>query len=209
MAGRRVPRGTLTRERVVDAAVELADEAGIAGLSMPKLARHLGVGVMSLYSHVASKDDLVDAVAQRLLGQLIAGSSGSGMAAVREHFRALRRLLVDHPGLGEVFATRGVAVPAVFDLLEKNLSCLVQAGVDDERAVRLYYALLTYTLGFAAWELPRAGLDDGRYRQRWKGLVDEFPGDTYPTVRRLRRALAAVASDRQFEFGLERLTATA
>ena len=183
----RVPRGTLTRARIVDAAVELADEEGIAGLSMPKLARRLGVGVMSLYSHVASKDDLLDAVA--------------------DQFRALRRLLVTHPGLGDLLASRGVAVPAVFDLLERNLAGLLAAGVDGGEAVALFYALLSYTLGFATWQLPRASVDDREYRRQWRNLVDDLPTDSYPSLHGLRDALTTVASDDQFEFGLRRLTA--
>jgi AcrR family transcriptional regulator len=201
----RVPRGTLTRARIVEAGVALADEEGLSGLSMPKLARHLGVGVMSLYSHVASKDDLLDDVAQKLLEQL-KRPSASGISAVREHFRALRRLLVAHPGLAEVLATRGVAVPAVFDLLEQNLTCLLDAGIDGNEAVGLYYALLTYTLGFATWQLPRAAAGDRGYRRRWRELVADLPVDQYPSLHALRDRLAAVASDAQFEFGLERLT---
>lgn len=209
MAGKandRVPRGTLTRDRIVDAAVALSDDGGLSGLSMPKLARRLGVGVMSLYSHVESKDDLVDGVAQKLLEQLKRPSS-SGLDAVRDHFRALRRLLVAHPGLGEVLATRGVTVPAVFDLLNQNLSVLLEAGMDGEEAVRLYYALLTYTLGFATWQLPRAAAGDRAYRRRWRAVLDDLPPDRYHSLHAVRDHLPTVASDTQFEFGLERLTA--
>ena len=66
----RAPRGTLTRERVVDAAMALIDSGGVDALSMPKLARQLGVGAMSLYGHIESKDDLLDAVVQRVLAQV-------------------------------------------------------------------------------------------------------------------------------------------
>jgi len=210
MAGprHRAPRGTLNRERIVDTAVAIADEEGIAGLSMPKLARRLGVGAMSLYTHVASKDELVDAVAQRLLAQVVTldAARPSGIAGVRDHFRALRKCLVAHPGLGEVFATRGVTVPAVFDLLERNLAHLVGLGLDDESAVRLYYALLTYTLGFATWQLPRAALDDAAYRDRWHAILATLSTEAFPTVHELQTPLATVASDAQFEFGLLALT---
>lgn len=203
----RVPRGTLTRERIVDAAVALTDEEGLSGLSMPKLAGRLEVGVMSLYSHVRSKDDLLDAVAQRLLEGLIGPARASGTAAVKDHFRRLRRLLVAHPGLGEVLATRGVTVPAVFELVEQNLSVLLAAGVDGDQAVGIYYGLLTYTLGFATWQLPRAATGDRAYRRRWREILDSLPPDQYPSLHAMRDVLPTVASDAQFEFGLERLTA--
>ena len=203
----RVPRGTLTRERIVDAAVALADEEGLRALSMPKLARRLEVGVMSLYSHVRSKDDLLDGVAQKLLEDLIGPTGSTGAAAVKDHFRALRRLLVAHPGLGEVLATRGVAVPAVFDLLEQNLSALLTAGIDGDEAVGLYYALLTYTVGFATWQLPRAAAGDRVYRRRWREILNNLPPDRYPSLHTVRDHLPTVASDAQFEFGLQRLAA--
>lgn len=202
----RVPRGTLTRERIVGAAVELADEEGLSGVSMPKVARRLGVGVMSLYSHVASKDDLLDGVAQQLLETITTPARSAGVGAVKNHFRALRRLLVAHPGLGEVLATRGVAVPAVFDLLERNLAALLAAGVDGDEAVGVYYALLTYTVGFAAWQLPRAAAGDRAYRRRWREILDDLPPDQYPSLHSVRDHLPTVASDAQFEFGLERLS---
>src|SRR5918994_6086732 len=63
----RVPRNTLSRDRVVDAALALLDAEGLDALTMPSLAKYLGVGTMSLYRHVADKDDLINAVAEQVL----------------------------------------------------------------------------------------------------------------------------------------------
>jgi AcrR family transcriptional regulator len=198
----------LSRERVVETAVEIADAEGLAGLSMPKLARRLGVGVMSLYTHVRSKDDLVDAVCQRLLEQLPPTDSTLPWdRALVAHFEAWRAQLVAHPGLGDALATRGVTVPAVFDILEANLGILREAGLAPELAARTYYTLLAYTLGFAAWELPRAHLGEGGYAARWDEVLDGLPPDRFPTLHELGAALGTVAGDEQFRFGLERLLA--
>lgn len=202
----RAARGTLTRERIVDVAVQLVDGEGVEAISMPKLSKHLGVGVMSLYTHVDSKDDLLDAVAQRVLASLPAPSGEDWQTRLARHFWDLRAALVRHPGLGTVLATKNVAVPAVFDLLELRLSDVTASGVSDEEAVHLYYDLLVYTLGFVAWELPRTrSITRGEYAKRWRSAVDRLDEADHPTIHRLVAALTTVASDRQFKGGLRRI----
>lgn len=202
----RAPRGTLTRERIVDATLHLIDGGGVEAVSMPKLARRLGVGVMSLYTHVDSRDDLLDAVAQRVLGSLPAPRGEDWRERLTCHFGDLRAALTRHPGLGNVLSEKNVAVAAVFVLLEQRLSDLTASGVEDEEAVRLYYDLLAYTLGFVAWELPRARtLTRREYSRRWRSAVEVLDAGEYPTVRRLVGVLTTVASDQQFEDGLRRI----
>lgn len=202
----RAPKGALTRERIVDATLRLIDGEGLEAVSMPKLAKQLGVGVMSLYTHVDSKDDLLDAVAHHVLASLPAPSGDNWQARLACHFRDLRAALVRHPGLGTVLATKNVAVPAVFNLLEQRLSDLTASGVGDEEAAHLYYDLLVYSLGFVAWELPRArAMPRREYARRWRHAVDQLDEADHPTLYRLIDALTTVASDAQFEGGLRRI----
>jgi TetR/AcrR family transcriptional regulator, tetracycline repressor protein len=203
---KRAPRGTLTRDRIVDAALQLVDAEGLEAVSMPKLAKQLGVGVMSLYTHVDSKDDLLDAVAHHVLASLPAPSGDDWQGRLACHFRDLRATLVQHPGLGTVLATKNVAVPAVFNLLERTLSDVTASGVGDEEAAHLYYDLLVYTLGFVVWELPRTRTMTRReYARRWRYAVDQLDQADHPTLHRLVDALTTVASDAQFEGGLRRI----
>ena len=203
----RVPRGTLNRERIVDAALDLIDEAGTEALSMPKLARHLGVGVMSLYTHVKNKDDLLDAIVQRVLVSLPPPTGDGWQERIRSHFATLRDAFLAHPGLGIVFMTKNVATGAVLDLLETNLAELTDAGVPDDEAVHLYYAMLTYTLGFVAWEIPRTqALPSDEYPRRWQAAIDTTGTSTHPTLHRLAETLVSVASPSQYDDGLRRLT---
>ena len=202
----RAPRGTLTRARIVDATLQLIDGGGIGAVSMPKLAKHLGVGIMSLYTHVDSKDDLLDAIAQQVLASLPAPSGDDWQARLACHFRDLRAVLVKHPGLGTVLAAKNVAVPVVFDMLEQRLADLTASGVEDLDAAHLYYDLLVYTLGFVAWELPRTrAMTRREYAKRWRSAVDQLDEARHPTVHRLIDALTTVASDAQFEGGLGRI----
>lgn len=202
----RVPRGTLTRERVVDAAMALIDSGGVDALSMPKLARQLGVGAMSLYGHVESKDDLLDAVVQRVLESLPTPWGDDWRSRLCSHFHDLRAALTQHPGVGMVLASKNVAVPAVFDLLERTLADLAASGLSDEESAHLYYDLLAYTLGFVAWELPRThAVSPTEYAARWRTAVGQLDEREYPTIHRLLDALTTVASDTQFDGGLDRI----
>lgn len=205
----RAPRGTLNRDRIVDAALELIDDTGTDALSMPKLAKHLGVGVMSLYTHIDNKDDLLDAVVERVLVSLPPPRGDGWEERIRSHFAALREVFLAHPGLGTVFATKNVATRAVLDLLETSLAELTHAGVADEEAVQLYYAMLTYTLGFVAWEIPRTqALPAEEYARRWRAAIETTSPSTHPTLHRLADTLVSVASPSQFDDGLRRLTSS-
>ena len=134
--------GSLTRETVIDGALELVDGEGLEALTMPRLARHLGTGVMTLYGHVANKADLVDALAERVLSELevVDGQRPDWDGALASHMRCLRRVILRHPALGAVLATRRVATPSVFRDQEASLGLLRSAGFDRPTAVQIYFA---------------------------------------------------------------------
>lgn len=213
MAGKRKPRrprGSLTREGVVDAALRIADEEGLEALTMPRLARALDAGVMTLYGYVADKDDLLLALGGRVLEELEvpAGAADDWGGRVVGYVRALRAALLRHPSLAGILAQRGLGHRRVFEHLEVCLGILRAAGFAPRAAAGAFYALLTYTLGFVLWEIPRAHAQEaGAYERTWQALVDELPTRAFPVVTALSRELAGVASDAQFEFGLAALCA--
>jgi TetR/AcrR family tetracycline transcriptional repressor len=200
--------GSLTREAVVEGALELVDSEGLEELSMPRLARHLGTGVMTLYGHVANKADLVDALAERVLADLetVNGRPNDWDRDLAEHMRRLRQVVLRHPALGAVLAARGLATPSVFRDLEAGLGLLRSAGFDRRTAVRIYYALLTYTLGFLAWEIPRVHRQPvAAYGEQWQRALAELAATEYPILRELAEELPDAASEAQFEAGLNAL----
>lgn len=197
--------GSLTREAVIDGALELVDREGLEALSMPRLARQLDTGVMTLYGHVANKSDLVDALAERVLSELDAvdDDSAGWDTVLAEHMRCLRRVILRHPALGAVLAARRVANPAVFRDQEASLRLLRSAGFDAPTAVQIYFALLTYTLGFVAWEIPRTRNDSQTgYRRQWQKILADLAESEYPTLHEVAEQLADAASESQFEAGL-------
>lgn len=205
---RRVPRNTLSRDRIVDAALALLDEQGFDAVTMPSLAKRLGVGTMSLYRHVSDKDDLVDAVAARVLSGVAVpeGDPDDWKGRVVGYLRALRAATLAHPALSRILAERGLTVGPVFDQLEAVHAVLRAAGFSDAGAVRTFYALLTYVFGFVVWELPRVHLQPAAaYTAAWNDALDPLDPADYPTLHALREQLTTTASSDQFEYGLEHL----
>ena len=105
---RRVPRNTLSRDRIVEAALALLDEQGFDAVTMPSLAKRLGVGTMSLYRHVADKDDLIDAVAVRVLSGVAVpnGDADDWKGRVVGYLRGLRAATLAHPALSPSVGSR-------------------------------------------------------------------------------------------------------
>lgn len=207
-AGRRVPRNTLSRSLIVEAALELIDTEGLEAVTMPSVARRLGVGTMSLYRHVGDKGDLIDAVAERVMGQIAVpdGASDDWEGRVVGYLRALRETAIAHPALGRILADHGLTVGPVFVQLETVHGILVRAGFAPRDAVRAFYSLFTYVFGSVMWELPRVLQQSvDAYVASWNSAIDALsPGD-YPYLHALRADLVSAASSDQFEYGLSLL----
>src|SRR5436190_10711218 len=152
MATQTEPRIPLSRERVLQAAIELADEGGIESLSMRKLARELGVEAMSLYNHVANKGDLVDAIADLVVSEIELPAAGEEWdVAVRTCAISAYETFMRHPwACGLVMSpTRARAVPAPrIRYIEWLLRCLREAGFSPELTYHAYHALDSHILGF-------------------------------------------------------------
>jgi AcrR family transcriptional regulator len=205
---RRVPRNTLSRSRVVDGALALMDAHGLDAVTMPGLAKELGVGTMSLYRHVDDKHDLVNAVAERVLSDVKVpdGKPDDWEGRVVGYLSALRDAALAHPALASILAAQGLTVGPVFEQLEQAHSILRRAGFSEMDAVRAFYALFTYVFGFVIWELPRAHQQPAAsYADAWQAAIDQLDVGSYPTLHALREELTTAASNEQFEYGLNRL----
>jgi AcrR family transcriptional regulator len=195
---------------VVDAALALVDQEGLEALTMQNLARRLACGVMTLYGYVASKEDLLDAIAQRGLRDLrLPRPLPDEPAAVLVSWgRALRLALLAHPSLPVIFLSRTVIGPAIFRGVEALLGALGRAGMPAATGVHAIYAVLIYTTGFVAWEIPRTREQPQEayatmWRQEFAGLA---PAD-FPLAGRVLDELGQVAGEGQFERGLAALAA--
>jgi TetR/AcrR family transcriptional regulator, tetracycline repressor protein len=151
------PGVPLDRERIVAAALQIVGEQGVEGLSMRKLARRLGTAPMSLYRHVAGKDELVALVAEAAARQLCVPQVGTGWeATVTAFVDAIRSLLHDHPGVASLVTQQAVLTPGVLDAVERVLDALVAAGLEPPDAATAFAALWTVTVGSVALEQAAA-----------------------------------------------------
>lgn len=211
---KRTPRRdtSLTPERIIDAALRISDtEADLDRLTVRRLASELGVGTMTLYSYFRSKEDILDAMADHVLGRMtLPPEPDPGPAeALRTVGHAFLAMMRDHPSVVRLFASRVTdSRAALRGAMESVLQRLVDAGIPGPTAVRCYGFLITYAIGFASYQTPRQwGRGDGELgaeeRRQRSHFYAALPIDQFPQVVALADEVADLPSDGQFEAGLE------
>ncbi len=143
-------RVQLTRERVVSAAIELADRDGIDSLSMRKLAQDLGVEAMSLYTHVQSKNDLLNALADAVISQIpIPADGGDWQAAVRQMALAARTVMLRHPWAPRAVEAQTAPGPGALRYVNALLGVLREGGFSVAQAHHALHIIGSRALGFS------------------------------------------------------------
>ena len=193
----------LTRGEVIEAAAELVAEQGFAGLNMRALAERCGVATMTLYRHVHSKEDLVGALADRVLRQLELPALGAHtwQEEIAALFRSVHDVLIEHPDIVEIAAKQPVAGEAAYRGAEVVLNALSRAGLEGEAAASAFATLFAYTLGFVQQQLFSADSADSLARRR--AVLERLPSDDFENLRRLGPVFLMRHSDRHFEDGLD------
>jgi AcrR family transcriptional regulator len=227
MATRSRPRATyragLTRDRVLRAAVRIADEGGIAALSMRKLAQELGVEAMSLYHHVADKDEVLDGMVDVVMSEINARVAELGAppartdsnwkTAVRRRILAAREVLLSHPWAPGVIESRTAMSPTVMRYYDSLLRLLRQGGLSVSLVHHAMHALGSRALGFtqelfAPDEASDSGTDVAAIIRGQ--LADDFPYITEVAVIESSEhdedsTLGWCDDQVEFEFGLDLL----
>lgn len=200
-------RARLNRDRVVQAAVTLADEGGFDHLSMRKLAEKLEVVPMALYKHVANKDELLDGMVDVVFGEVGFSTGGGWRSAMRDRATKMRQALLRHPWAVGRMET-GMPGPANLRHHNATMGCLRQkAGFSFQTAVHAYSLMDSYIYGFAHQEKTLAPDIAGEAETRLQKLEEEHPspGDEYPHLMEVAAELAKSGYDyiEEFEFGLD------
>jgi len=206
-AGGRAPRIPLTRERVLHAAVALADASGSETLSMRKLGEALGVEAMSLYNHVANKEDLLDGMIDVVFAEIdLPTGWADWRAAMRQRAISARRVLSRHGwaiGLMESRSSPGRATLRHHDAV---IGCLRDAGFSIELAAHAFSVLDSYIYGFALQERSLPFPTPEQTADLAQDILASFPADTYPHLAELTaRHVLQPGYDYgdEFEFGLD------
>ena len=144
-------RKPLSRERILDTALALVDEEGIEALSMRKLGQALGYEAMSLYNHVANKDDLLDGILDLVLAEMEPPDPDGDLPAIRTAALSAHEALKRHPWAANMLMSPASIRPARIAYMEALLACLRGAGLSADTTYHAYHVLDAHIIGFSLW----------------------------------------------------------
>ncbi len=198
-------RAPLTRDRVLQAALDLADEKGIDALSMRELGRRLGVEAMSLYNHVSNKDDVLDEMLDLVVGDIdLPSGDVDWREAMRRRAASAREIFRRHPWAIALNDTRATSGPARLRYFEWVIGTLRRAGFSVELALHAFSTLDSYVYGFGRQQL---GLEagGGDTPEMIEAFLAAIPADEFPYIREViteQMLKFGWDEDTDFEFGL-------
>jgi AcrR family transcriptional regulator len=202
------PRLPLSRDRILHAALELADEGGIESLTMRKLAQALGFEAMSLYNHVANKDDVLDGILDLVLAESEPPSpAGDWDAAIRTSAISVHEALRRHPWSCTLLMSPEHARPARARYMDLLLGRLRGAGFSAETTYYVYHVLDGHIFGFSLWETSHTYTAEEV--SNFKATFEEtITADAYPYLHEHAQqhfSEGPQSEVRAFEFGLDLL----
>jgi AcrR family transcriptional regulator len=175
------PRIPLTKQRVLGAAVVLADRDGVRSLSMRKLAQELGVEAMSLYHHVANKDAILDGIVDVVFSEIdLPSGEADWKVAMRHRAISAREALRRHPWATGLMESRSIPGPATLRHHDAVLGILRTAGFSVELAAHANSLLDSYIYGFALQEANLPFDTPQETAELAQTIMAEFPADAYP-----------------------------
>jgi AcrR family transcriptional regulator len=196
-------RPTLTRARVLRAALDLVDREGVDALSMRRLGRALGVEAMSLYGYVDSKEDLIEGVVELIFGEmpLVVPGPERWQERIRRHAGIYRSVLLSHPNAVRLVAGRPLVTEGTAAFVDSAMRELRAIGLDVETADRVLGVIASFTQGHVS-------------EQTGAGRRTSSPGEVldlsrFPDLSELEK-LGKMTPDRydaEFELGLDFIVA--
>ena len=197
-------RAPLTRERVLQTAVDLADRNGIESISMRKLADALDVVPMALYRHVANKDELLGGMIDVVIGEIDPPRTDTDWkTAMRERILSARGALLRHPWASRVMETRTTPTPVVLAYMDSMIGLLRTGGFSLDLTHHVLHAMGSRTFGFTQ-ELfnDTAETDPAADARMWEAMAGTYPFiyEIFTTIAHDDRSVVGAGCDDQFEF---------
>ena len=187
---------------MIDTAAELIADEGFDALTMRRLAESCGVGVMTLYGYVRTKEEILAAVANRFLSEveLPSGSGGSWQDEVAAVFRSVHEMWLEHPELAQIAVTQPIDGMAAYRGAEVVLAALRRGGFGPEETVDAFELLICFTAGFTLRQLAftSSAIAPARLRS-----VSGLPAAEFPHLVDLAPVFAARNVQRRFDDALE------
>ena len=199
----RRPRGSLGRDVILDAAEQLARE-GFDALTMRAVAGRLQAAPMALYNHFADKDELVDALLDRVLGRFVPPpATGDWRADLKAFARAHRRVLTDHPwAVAPLFSRPAPGMSAVV-VGEHALEILARGGLSHAEAVAMFSGVIALNYGWSSFTAAR--MLDPAAGEQVAAAMTALPRDAFPFTAEVAAEMVAYGSDEHYELVLARL----
>lgn len=201
-ASRRPP---LTPERILRAAIKLADRQGLDALSMRKLATALKVEAMSLYNHVANKDELLDGMVDQIIGEITLPAPGDDWkSAMRARAVSALAVMIAHPWAPMLVVSRINVGPNMLRYINATLGTLREAGLSWHVADRAWNTIDNYIYGFALQQ-QNFPVNPDDYPSAAAAYLPMLSAEHYPYMRELTARVADGSHDGtlDFAFGLE------
>jgi AcrR family transcriptional regulator len=185
---RRRERGSISVDEIINGAFQVAADISLDNLSMPLLARHLDVGVTSIYWYFRKKDELLDAMTDRALTQYEFTvpdiDASNWRESLRDHARRMRSQFLDDPVLCDLVLIRGHygmrSLHGALHEIERPVAALVEAGLTPEQAVETYGAISVHSRGSVVLQRLQGkteGFPTQRQDDRYIGLADDIDFD--------------------------------
>jgi AcrR family transcriptional regulator len=196
-------REPLSRERILVAAVALADEGGVESLSMRRLAQELGVVPMALYKHVANKDEMLDGMVDVVVGEIDPPLEDEDWkTTVRERVLSARRMLLHHPWASRVIESRADPTPTLIAYMDQMIGIFRAGGFSMDLTHHMMHAMGSRLLGFSQQLFDDT--DDGPEVQAimLEQMAEQFPNitDLVKVVNHDDASVVGLGCDDQFEF---------
>ena len=198
------PRSPLTRERVLSTAVALADQGGIESLSMRKLAQALDVVPMALYRHVASKDELLNALVDVVIDEIDPPLEGADWkTTIRARILAARRALLRHPWASRVMESRTTPTPVVLEYMDSMIGLFRNGGFSLDLTHHAMHAMGSRMFGFTQEIFnDTTDVDPEAEAEMWGAMAGTYPYifEIFAAISHDDASTVGPGCDDQFEF---------
>ena len=206
---RKKVRQPLSPEKVLSAALRLADEKGLEALSMRNLAQVLKVEAMSLYNHVASKEELLSGLVERVAGEIdVPVVGGHWKEELRRRAHSAHRVLTKHPWATMLFVSRMNTGPNMLRSVDATIACLHAEGFSFPLADHVWNTLDAFIYGFTL-QKRNFPLVPEEYASAARQFIGLIPPEQFPGLNGMAQEVIAGRHDgvQHLEFGLELLLA--
>ena len=199
-------RQPLNRHRILSAAVEIADERGVNAVTMREVASRLNVEAMSLYNHVANKEDILDGMVDLVIEQFdLPDNVTDWREGMRRRALSAHTIFGLHPWTQPLLDSRKSSGPSRLRYYEWVLGTLMKAGFSVTGAGRAFSLLDSYIYGFSLQQANMSAGSDDPAEQMAEAILASIPQETYPNLHRMviHSMQAGYDPEVDFAFGLD------